>query len=655
MSAEIPELMSDADILALVNAEMSAAEQWGEELSGDREMALDYYYGRPLGDEEEGHSRVVTSDVADTIEWMMPDLVRTFASDEELIAFVSNKPDDTTAETATKLAHHVFFSENDGFRLIHDSIKDGLLTKTGALKWQWVTKKEPIDQDYRGLSEMEMAMLMQRLEQEAGEGAEVSILSQEVAQDGTYSIRVRVMRVYGKVEIEVVPPDELLIPRTAKVIDDSCRYVGHKIKTKTRSDLVAEGVPYETVIDLPKMTDDWSGDTVSRFNGSFGGDQPTQNTMMEVVEYYEHYVLADLDGDGIAERSLICTSGNEILRRETIASLPISVWSPVRMPHSAIGRSIADRIIDIQRINSALMRGTLDNIYAVNAGGRYEVVSGQVNMDDLLTMRPGGVIRTKAPGMLRPLPVEYIGDKTMQVMEMVRTMREERTGVNKHAQGLNAETMHQTAAGALAVMDQGKALGELIARLYAEFCLKPCFAGILDLTARYQDTRKQILVSGKALEIDPSAFREKYGLRVKVGSGNVRKSEKQASLLDVLQRQTLAMQAGSPLVDMGRIFNTLSDLEESRGLLSSRYWIDPASPEAQQAMAGKRERPDPLVEAEMVKAQSREKEAAARLELQGAKEAESATLKRLELASEEERAYTEMELKYSTNIPGAKI
>lgn len=640
------EPMRDDEVLGLVQAEYAAAELWSEELASEREKALDYYYGKPLGNEEEGHSQAVSSDVADVVEWLMPGLIRTFAGDEELIAFEPTGHDEKQAKLATKLAQHVLFVDNDGFRLIHDAIKDGLLSKVGAMKWVWCEKQEPIDRDYQGLDELELTLLLQRLQAEGGDG--VSIIGQEVVpqDDGSarFNVRVRVLRKWGQVEVETVPPEELLVPRSARVIDDTCRYVAHDIKGKTRSDLVAMGIDLETVLDLPKADDDWNDIKASRFGGFYGQEAPIQNVMMEPVEYVEHYVLADVDGDGIAERRLICTSGEKILRNEVLAGLPIAAWSPVRVPHAAVGRSIADRILDIQRVMTALLRGTLDNIYTVNAGGRYEAVQGQVNMDDLLTMRPGGIVRVKAAGMLRQLPTEYIGTQTMQVMQMVRTMREERTGVNSHTQGLNAETLHQTASGAMAVMQQGAELQELIARLFGEFCLKRVFRGIFDLVVRYQNDQRQIRVAGEVLTIDPGAFTERFNLRVKVGAGNPRRAERKAALANILSSQAEALKAGLPIVGIKQLYQATVDMTELEGFMPGRYWIDPASPEGQALAKPKEPQQNPLVEAEVVKGKVRM-----------AENEQKDAFARQERAVDHAEKMTELSLQHGIVLPGSVL
>lgn len=637
--------LTEDELYRLVSAEFDAAEEWSEELSDERTTALDMYTGRPLGDEVDGRSQVVSSDVADVIEWLMPNLVRTVAGDDELVAFEGF--DDEQAKQATQLVTHVFWSQNDGFRLHHDCLKDGLLSKTGAMKWRWCEKAEPIDRDYRGLSEMELAMLLQDLQARAS-GAEVSVIGQEVIQaaDGsvTFNVKIRVMRRWGQVEIETIPPEELRIPRSARVVDDTCRYVAHDVPTMTRSDLVAMGMDLAMVLDLPKREVDIAEERHARM-GSVIDESPVENKMMEPVEYIEHYVLADVDGDGIAERRLVVTSGSKIIRNELIAGLPIAVWSPVRMPHSAIGRSIADRIVDIQRVMTALLRGTLDNIYTVNAGGRHLVQNNTVNLDDLLTARPNGVVRTKDINGHRSLPVEFIGDKTNLIMEMVRGLREERSGVNRHNQGINAESLHQTATGAMAVIEQGEELKELLVRLYAEFVVKRVYKGVLDLLVRYQDSAMQILVSGKKLEVDPSKFSHGFGLRVKVGSGNMRRKEKAAALANILSSQAEALKGGLPIVNIDGIYKATADLTELVGFRPERYWVDPSSPEGQAIIASqqqKRPETNPLVEAEMVKSRARMAEAA-----------QQDQFDRTERAMDHAEKMTELSLKHGVILPGS--
>jgi len=638
-------MMTEQDILGLVNAEYEAAEEWSDERSSDVELALDYYHGLPLGNEEEGHSQVVSSDVSDVVEWTMPDLVRVVVGGDELVEFESNKGDDRAAKLATKLAHHVFFVENNGFLNAYDSIKDGLLCKVGALKRRWCERKEPVDRDYNGLSELELAMLLANLEAEAGKGAEVSVIGQEIVEgpDGSprFNVRVRVMRVTAGTVIEPIPPEELRVSRQTKAIDNNCRYLAHDVDGKTRSDLVAEGVPMETVLSLPRKDQDFGSTKAARSRGFYASDAPAQNVMMEPVEYVEHYVLADIDGDGIAERRLIVTSGNVIVRNEVLASLPIAAWSPFRMPHTAIGLSLADKVMDIQRIQTALIRGTMDNMYAVNAGGRYEVVAGEVSMDDLLTMRPGGVVRVKQAGAIRPLPVEWVGDKTLSVMSAVREWRAERTGVNQHKQGLSADMLAQTDGTNQRILSYMDSLTELMARLYVEGVIKPTFEGILDDIVRYQDDAKQIRVAGEVLEIDPSAFREKFSLRVKVGTGNAKKEEKFSQLMAIKGMVDEVILAGAPIAGMEQAYNVRADLIELANRQPGRYFIDPKTLPPPQP---KQPEEDPLVKAELVKSQARMAEAEQKAEFD-----------RADRLMDRQEWATEQTLETGVRVPGSMV
>lgn len=642
--------LTDDEIRALVNAEYNAAEQYSDEIAEDRAEAIDYYYGRPLGDEVEGRSRVVSSDVSDVIEWMMPGLLRVVAGDDELVQFTWF--DEDQAKVATKLVNHVIDEQNEGYLIKHDTLKDGLLSKMGAAKVLYTVKKEPVDRDYTGLGEMELTMLMEGLKRP---GYEVSITGQEsIPQpDGTmlYNVRVRIMRVFGQVEIQAIPPEELRVPRNARVIDDSCRYVAHDVETMTRSDLVAMGVHYDVVMDLPASTD--NDDQMRQARNGFNADQaPIENKMAEYVEYTEHYVLADVDGDGITERRMICTSGDKILRNEVIPYLPVAAWSPFRMAHAAIGLSLADRCMDIQRVRTALMRGMLDNIYAINAGGRYAVTTGKVNMDDLLTMRLGGAVRVKEPGNIQQLPVEFVGDKAVAIDERMKNVREERTGVNRHNQGLNGDSLHQTLGGMQTILEQGLELQEYILRNYVEFFYKRLSRLVLDHLVRYQDEAMQLMVSGKKMDVNPADFIGRMGIKTKVGVGAMRKQERIAMLKETISSQVEALSMGLPIVTIEQVYNATADLAELTGSRPERYWVDPAKmPPKPQEPA----QPDPLVQAEMIKQQRAKEEGEAKLKLEEAQSISDLTLEREKMDREDQRFYTEMELKYLTNVPGSRV
>jgi hypothetical protein len=67
-----------------------------------------------------------------------------------------------------------------------------------------------------------------------------------------------------------------------------------------------------------------------------------------------------------------------------------------------------DLVEDLQRIKTAITRQYLDNLYLANTP-RTAVVEGQVNLDDLLNPRPGGLVRTKALDAMQTIQTPDIG------------------------------------------------------------------------------------------------------------------------------------------------------------------------------------------------------------------------------------------------------
>ena len=107
----------------------------GGTLSSEREKSLEYYQGDKLGNEIDGRSQVVSTDVADTIESLLPNLLRVFTASDKVVVCEPVKADDAPlADQATAYLNHIFYKENDGFQLLYNFFKDALLEKNGILK-----------------------------------------------------------------------------------------------------------------------------------------------------------------------------------------------------------------------------------------------------------------------------------------------------------------------------------------------------------------------------------------------------------------------------------------------------------------------------------------------------------------------------------------
>lgn len=666
--------MHDDDLLKACKAEYQAAETFNTALEQQRRLNMQYYLGMPMGDEVDGRSKVVSSDVADVIEAMMPPLVRIFAQSDDAVEFEPELEDEAGADLATKYVRHIFFKDNNGFMVIHDQIKDGLMQKMGVVRWRWDERKETTEKTYSGLSINELALVMERI---GGYDKTVEVIESEEEQTElgpVYEVKIRVTEEIKRCVVENVPPENVRIRSDLAVLDDSTTYIGFVVKS-TRSDLIERGFNKDLVMALPKWgEDDQEEETrLLDLNGSLGDVSQAGDPLLDEVETVEQFICIDYDGDGVAERRLVIMSGGKVLYNERHDSLDCCLFSPIRIPHRAIGRCPADQARPIQQVNTAIQRNMLDNMYLVNNGRVAARVDGTngVNMDDLLTVRPGGVVRTKGqPGAdIMPLTTPWVGDKALAILEYMKQVRQERTGITQYTFGMDGDSLHDTATGFQGLAERSDERVELIARLYAEQALKRIFWGILDMVMRHQDTPRQVRILGRPVEVDPTMFCEKYGLVCNVGLGTGNKQKKIAALMAIIQKQEQLMAAGSPLVDMQLYHNALSKLVRLTDLYDpDAFFNDPSSEEFQQklmmmqAQAGQQQELNPLVQAEMIKAQSKDREAAARIQLQEQKQQHEQAMEEIDRQLKQRDQdlgftadMTELELKYRQNVPGSSV
>ena len=443
------------------------------ETSNDRTKALEYYLRYPYGNEVEGRSQIVTGEVAEAIDGALPQLIRVFTTTEDIVYFEpKSQNDEETAKQATDYCNWVFYRENDGLIILHNWFKDALLQKNGIVKAYWDAKEDVIKEKYRNLTEDELALLM-------SDGS-LEIVRQKVdmvdvgigefgmpIQAPSYSVTVKKVLKSGQVRIENVPPEEFLISKSAKTVQDS-PFVAHR-RLMPRSDLIAMGYSKDTVDNLPAYDDlSFTQERIARFSqGENPDDSNSLDPAMQNIEVYECYIRIDEDDDGIAELRRIVYCGSEILEDEEIDEIPFHSICPIPIPHKFFGQSLADRTMDIQLIKSTVTRQMLDNLYLTN-NARVGVVDGQVNLDDMLNATPGGIIRVKSPTAIIPMQVPSVTAQAFPMLEYMDSVQAKRTGVNDAQQGLDPDVLSNVTAAAVAAMvksNSGKL--ELIARIFA--------------------------------------------------------------------------------------------------------------------------------------------------------------------------------------------
>ena len=586
------DVMDEDELQGIVGKEIDDAidfiDNW---ISPVRATATQYYRGEPFGDEEEGRSQVVSMDVRDTVQAIMPSLMRIFHGSERTVEFAPNGPEDVAAaEQATAYVNFIMNRDNDGFLVTHSAFKDALVRKVGVIKAYWDDQTKFETHDLSGIDDAGLAAIA------ADPAAEIEVVASEAMGEPQidpmtgqlipppmiHSIRVTYVHPDGRVKIEAVPPEEFLISREAKSVDEA-DFVAHR-RIVTVSELVAMGYEYDDVADLSSAHDDMNTN-VERYtrNSALTNEMNERNDpAMKKVLYVESYIRVDYDNDGIAELRKICTAGDgkKILANEPCAVAPFATFCPDPEPHDFFGMSVADTVADIQRIKSSIMRNTLDSL-AMSIHPRVAIVEGMVNVDDVMNTETGAIIRQRAAGQVQPMTMPFVGQQAFPVLQYMDEVKEARTGISKASAGLDAGALQSSTASAVqATVSAAQQHIELIARIFAETGMKRLYKLILDIVTTHQDRERMVRLSNAFVPIDPRVWNTNMDVVINVALGRGTDQERMMMLRQIGEMQKEAMSTmgqQNPLTDMSKLANTLKAMTELAGFKdASQFWNDPA-------------------------------------------------------------------------------
>lgn len=614
--------MNQIDLQAAVGSAIRDSVAFvSDKIADQRATAMKYYLADPLGNEEDGRSQVVMQEVADTVDWIMPALLKIFASGDNAVEFTAETEQyDKASKQATALCNYVFYKDNPGFMVFHTAFQDALIQKNGFGKVYWDASAKDEVRTIKDVSEDELAFLDQ--------DPDIEILSEEIAPDSpvqgsdgmagpgdllpapAVSYTVRYRKKQGKTCVENIPPEEFLISRDAKTIQ-----TGYMVGNRTRysiSALIAMGVDEKQA----KALDSGSGPDINEeaiVRRDYDDDSPDGSVDREGVSrevwVNDCYILIDYDGDGIAERRRVLTAGNgyEVLKIDGKEvneewSGPVPYWSITPLPraHRFFGRSIADVTMDLQLIKSELTREMLNNVYLSNSPRN--LISEYVNVDDYMQPRIGGYVRLsdgKMPGDGHVLPFEtpFVAKESLSIIEWLDTVRENRTGVTKYNQGTDADSLNKTARGINQIMSAAQQRIELIARVFAETGITDMFKLILWCESAYQKEARILKINNSYEAIDPRGWESLFTMSINVGLGTGNKDQILMHLMSLLQVQQQAVQfqggGDGPLVTVENIYHTCRKMVENAGLKDPElYFTDPEKAKQQPQQP----KPDPEME-----------------------------------------------------------
>jgi len=621
----------DVDLSAIVADGIASSRAYAQsELDGKRSLALEYIQGRMRDIQTlPNRSKLVSRDVADTLGWVHPGIMRVFTSSQTVVEYEAVRPGTSQwAKDATEFMNYDFMCNNDGYRIFYNATWDALALDMGLCSSEWVPvvkKRETIRRqtlEQLALLEMEedVEILTAKPLEEMYETESVDEFGYPaIVMQPLYDVKVSRVVKQGHIRDETLRPENLLINEMATTIEES-NFVGYRYDNKTRSDLMemADAYGFDKAIIRELPSDGFNDDDPVGLSRDLEGftdyNSPTRSG--DIIDLYRCFPMVDVDGDGIAECVEVWYAGNKVLAWQVWEDdIPYTDIPCYPVPHRFNGESVADRTMDIQRAKTVLLRQAMDNLYATNVPTQEVEVGSVLNPDALVQKRFGAIMWKKAGSA--PIvwgTVPYVADKVFAAMPYFDEMRAMRTGVSRTTMALDPEALqNQTATAAQQQRDAGYSQIELVARNMAELGFVRFFKKRLKLAVKYQQVASVPAPEeeGEFRDVYPQQWDDDMAATVNTGLGTGSKDRDMAMLNTMMNVQTgmaqqLAAVPGAQakaIEFVPKIIDTAVKMAESSGLKNPESYFPTVSPEDVQQWQQMAAQPktDPKVQIEQAK------------------------------------------------------
>jgi len=622
-------MLKKEDILQIISDELANA--IGSTSSNSKsfyEEALGLYLGDKDGKEVEGRSHVVSTDIADAIEWIMPQIMKSFTQNNEIVVFDPvHEGDERQAEMESEYVYEVLMKQNDGFIILHQFVKDALMQRNGILKtyyaertktriseWTGITEDQYnqlvaaegveilsessyIDQEQTLRKQQQLQLQIKQIEQTAQTNPQAPQLIERLYAEAQkpvtlYDVQVGVERTKGQIYVDPVPPEEFRVNSRHNSINlDEARFSAH-VTTKKAYEVIEEfDLDLKATDELPGSSSSY--ETEYRFrmgpDSVFYEDSESDiDASDKDIEVSECFKMIDIDQTGVPQLFKVTVAGDsdnvtDILSVEPIDELPWISTTAILMSHKFQGLSITDRLKQIQDQKTTLWRNMFDNMYLQN-NQRHAVLENQVNLDDLMISRPGGIVRVKSMDAIMPLATPQLGSDSYNMMEYLDRVRAGRTGVDPDGTATPQNIGDRVGSeGVDRLMNAKEELVGLIIRVIAETGVKPLCVKIRDLSIKHVNSVVDFRFRGVWQQINPATWCDRTSTTVRVGTGTGDHLQQINALREILAiQEKLVANPKQSLLDEVRAFNAIDDFCKFSGLNgATRYFLDPTSPEGQ--------------------------------------------------------------------------
>jgi hypothetical protein len=522
------------------------------EIASIRERNVRAYNGTPDGDfappDIDDRSTYVSTDVADTVDGMIPQLLDVFVSDDKAVECEAKKPGqqaEQQARQATGYLNHLFYVRNDGLNVLHDWFQDAALQKMGHVKVWAEEEKEDSSVTYEGQTEDQLAAILH-------DGAELA--SEPMVDElGMLTFTVKQETTKMAFKVACVPQHEMRVDPNAKWGDEPAA-IG-EVRPKRKFELEEKGYDLSG-IGSGGSEFNANGERDALLGDARGEADHELHESHKLYEYAELYFQIDADGDGVAEWVQLCLINGELVANEKVDGHPYADICLMPRAHAYHGDCPADRAYGIQKEQTNLARALFDNVYFTVNQRTYVNTNANVNISDLLDNRPGGIVRGQgAPGdAFGSIPQPGIPAAAWQMQEWLKVNLENRTGFTRYSQGMDADSLNKTATGINIITSKADIRLRLMTRFAAQG-IRKMFTKLLKLATQHQDAEDWFNVNGEWQAVNPFEWRDQFSIKINVGLGHGTREQKMQAVMAMLPLQQMGVQMG--VVRPEHIANTI--------------------------------------------------------------------------------------------------
>ena len=550
-----------------------------------RARAWSQFSGAPTGTEAEGRSQVQSLDVNSMVTAACAQMVICFAGDTVVTFAANNADDETAAKAESRAVNKVVIEDNGGFRKILEGVQNALMYRTGYLKCWWAVDKEVTT---IGVDDVEAADLPVVTASEPGRERKLINYDPEKR-----TARVEVTATSNRLRAEAVANERFFVdPDWESQELDGCALCG-EVHYKTRDELSRMGVPWKIVKELPatqKNTGNEAATSTQVSKRTTGAVEPIV-MQMELCRVYEAYARLTFDEDDDRAYLFKCWLGDRcrhegwLLDPEPVSRQPYASGTAFPIANRHDGEALSEKLYQVQAGKTELFRQWIDNVQNCSFG-RFGAVVGQVEKSDIDTPKAGGAVRMKSATSIVPLPVMDVGPSIKIAIEEFNAARSERGGASLDMIGAEMQIASDSAHGTERVYAAKEILVSYMARNLAESMIRRLFL-LAHAELRDGDGGPiQIKVGEEWKTVDPAQWQPRTHCNVNVAPSFGERMLQASTLQMGLQLYAQGMSQGLDGVLMtlpGMYKMTVDWLRLNLINDPESYFVDPTSPQAQQA------------------------------------------------------------------------